>query len=45
MATSNTIKNPLKTILPAAPVGDRRPTVIRPRDARDGMFLGWGPKL
>jgi hypothetical protein len=39
-------KRALNPIIPAAPAGDRRPTLVRPtsRD-RDGMFRGWGPSI
>jgi hypothetical protein len=37
---------PLQPIVPIAPEGDRRPTVIRSaiRD-RDQIFRGWGPSI
>jgi hypothetical protein len=39
-------KHPLNPIVPAAPGGDRRPTIVRPstRD-RDQIFRGWGPSI
>ena len=42
----NAPSRPLAPIVPAAPVGDRRPTIVRPstRD-RDQMFHGWGPSI
>jgi hypothetical protein len=38
-------KHPLSPIVGDLPKADRRPTLIRPRDVRSGIFTGWGPKL
>ena len=38
-------QRPQTPILAEPPKADRRPTVIRPHDVRDGIFGGWGPKL
>jgi hypothetical protein len=42
----NAPQRPHQSIVPAAPAGDRRPTVIRSaiRD-RDQIFRGWGPSI
>ncbi len=44
--TMNAPQRPHQSIVPAAPAGDRRPTVIRSaiRD-RDQIFRGWGPSI
>ncbi len=42
----NAPQRPLNPIVPAAPVPDRRPTIVRPTNRdRDGIFRGWGPSI
>ena len=41
----STTHRPLNPIVPPAPEGDRRPTLMRPAPRDRGMFSGWGPKL